>query len=156
MVGRDPCAPAGFGYNVGQPIPSFRAELALDPESSLWSKLLDEHRQKLQPSQDQANVCGEFSTCAVGSRIPMLSSYKGTKTLRLPNRHFSSLCLCVRILKSNRTGPEFLSLTISGNRQEHYLLFNQPVPSGTIDNSPAIYCRGGFAKAAQVPSGTTE
>ncbi len=38
------------GYSVGQPTPSFRAELALDPESRRRAKLLDENRPKLKPS----------------------------------------------------------------------------------------------------------
>ena len=41
-------------------------------------------------------------------------------------------------------------------RGEHPLFLNQPVPSGTTDNSPAIHCRGGNVKAPQVPLGTTE
>ncbi len=44
----------GFGYKVGQPTPSFRAELALDPESRRPSKLLDENRSKLKPSPQNA------------------------------------------------------------------------------------------------------
>ncbi len=41
---------SGFGYDVGQPTPSFEAELALDPESRRQSKLSDENRPKLKPS----------------------------------------------------------------------------------------------------------
>ena len=82
-------------------------------------------------------------------------------------RKIFDLCgWCSSITDQNRRAPVAPPSTaarllvrlicITAEHREHTIFLNRTVPSGTTDNSPAIYCRGWPAGAPQVPLGTTE